>query len=231
MKDIIARNGIVKTQELDDLIDVLASCIGSLTNPSRIEATFKSELHSDISRNTIYTYIEYLKDSFLIEESGRFDVKGRRHIGSPRKYYFEDIGLRNARLGFRQVEETHIMENIVYNELCLRGYVVDVGVVEKRVRDGKGRQVRKQLECDFVANKGSERLYVQSAFQIPTRAKEEAEKASLLESEALSPRQHEVLWRWRKLALARVRGLWSVGACGGRELPQVEPRPYAALKL
>lgn len=181
MKDIIARNGIVKTQELDDLIDVLASCIGSLTNPSRIEATFKSELHSDISRNTIYTYIEYLKDSFLIEESGRFDVKGRRHIGSPRKYYFEDIGLRNARLGFRQVEETHIMENIVYNELCLRGYAVDVGVVEKRVRDGKGRQVRKQLECDFVANKGSERLYVQSAFQIPTRAKEEAEKASLLE--------------------------------------------------
>lgn len=108
-------------------------------------------------------------------------MKGRRHIGSPRKYYFEDIGLRNARLGFRQVEETHIMENIVYNELCLRGYVVDVGVVEKRVRDGKGRQVRKQLECDFVANKGSERLYVQSAFQIPTRAKEEAEKASLLE--------------------------------------------------
>ena len=181
MKDIIARNGIVKTQELDDLIDVLASCIGSLTNPSRIEATFESELRSDISRNTIYTYIEYLKDSFLIEESGRFDVKGRRHIGSPRKYYFEDIGLRNARLGFRQVEETHIMENIVYNELCLRGYVVDVGVVEKRVRDGEGRQVRKQLECDFVANKGSERLYVQSAFQIPTRAKEEAEKASLLE--------------------------------------------------
>ena len=108
MKDIIARNGIVKTQELDDLVDVLASCIGSLTNPSRIEATFKSELHSDISRNTIYTYIEYLKESFLIEESGRFDVKGRRHIGSPRKYYFEDIGLRH----------THCLIHISLSHYC-----------------------------------------------------------------------------------------------------------------
>lgn len=179
MKDIIARNGIVKPQELDDLMDVLASCIGALTNPLKIQATFKSELHSDIARNTVESYIGYFEDSFLVEEARRYDVKGRKHIGSPKKYYFEDVGLRNARLGFRQVEQTHIMENVIYNELRMRGFSVDVGVVEKRVRDNRGKQIRKSLECDFVANRGNDRCYIQSALQIPTAEKEGSEKASL----------------------------------------------------
>ncbi len=180
LKDIIARNKVEKTQELGDLIDILASSIGSLTNPPKVEATFKSVLKSKISANTIVSYIGYLEDSFLIEEARRYNVKGRKYIGSPKKYYFEDIGLRNARLGFRQIEETHIMENIVYNELRTRGFSVDVGSVEKRVR-GDGKIVRKQLEVDFVANLGSQRYYIQSALHLPDSDKERQEKASLIE--------------------------------------------------
>lgn len=179
VKDIMARNRLRRSQELDDLVDVLASSIGALSNPAKIKATFDSVLHSKISVNTISQYIEYLEDAFIIEEARRFNVKGRKYIGSPKKYYFEDVGLRNARLGFRQVEQTHIMENIVYNELRARGYNVDIGVVEQRGQRG-GRSYRKQLEIDFVANLGSQRYYIQSAYQLSTEEKAAQEKASLL---------------------------------------------------
>lgn len=181
IKDIIERNHIEKVQELSDLIDILASAAGSLTNPSRIEATFRSVIQSDISLNTIRQYLEYLKDAFIINEANRYDVKGRKYIGTPLKYYFEDVGLRNARLGFRQIEENHLMENIIYNELRMRGFQVDVGVVQKRSSSGNGKQEKKQLEIDFVANLGSRRYYIQSAFQLPDREKEAQEKASLLQ--------------------------------------------------
>jgi predicted AAA+ superfamily ATPase len=146
IKDIIERNHIEKIQEINDLINILASGIGSLTNASKIEATFKSVIQSDISLNTIRSYIEYLKDAFIVSEANRYDVKGRKYIGTPLKYYFEDVGLRNARLGFRQTEETHIMENIIYNELRVRGFHVDVGVVMKRNRTKEGVQEKKQQE-------------------------------------------------------------------------------------
>ena len=154
--------------------------MGSLTNPPKIQATFKSAIQSSISQNTIRQYIEYLEDAFLINKADRYNVKGRKYIGSPVKYYFEDVGLRNARLGFRQVEETHLMENVIYNELRSRGYSVDVGVVEKRTTDITGKSVRKQLEIDFVANLGSKRYYIQSAFSMPTEEKSLQEKASLV---------------------------------------------------
>ena len=179
-KDIIERNHIEKIQEINDLINILASGIGSLTNASKIEATFKSVIQSDISLNTIRSYIEYLKDAFIVSEANRYDVKGRKYIGTPLKYYFEDVGLRNARLGFRQTEETHIMENIIYNELRVLGFHVDVGVVMKRNRTKEGVQEKKQLEIDFVANKGSKRYYIQSAFSIPDDEKRMQEKASLI---------------------------------------------------
>lgn len=179
ISDIIDHNGIEKTEELETLLNVLASAVGSLTNPTKIEATFKSVLQSKISRNTIVQYIGYLKDAFIINEANRYDVKGRKYIGTPLKYYYEDIGLRNARLGFRQVEETHLMENAVYNELLSRGYRVDVGVVETRKRNKEGKQEKRKLEIDFVANMGSRRYYIQSAFQIPDQEKEMQEKESL----------------------------------------------------
>lgn len=179
IKDIIERNHIEKVQELNDLINILASSVGSLTNPSKIEATFKSVIKSDISLNTIRQYIENLKDAFVVNEAVRYDVKGRKYIGTPLKYYFEDIGLRNARLGFRQFEETHLMENIVYNELRLRGYQVDVGVVTKREKDDAGALTKKQLEIDFIANLGSKRYYIQSAYSMPDAEKVKQEKASL----------------------------------------------------
>ena len=178
--DIIERNHIEKVQELNDLINILASAIGSLTNPSKIAATFKSVIQSNISLNTVRQYIEYLKDAFIISEANRYDVKGRKYIGTPLKYYFEDIGLRNARLGFRQIEETHLMENIIYNELRIRGFQVDVGMVQKRTRNEHQRQEKKQLEVDFVANMGSKRYYIQSAFRLPDAEKEKQEKESLL---------------------------------------------------
>lgn len=180
IKDIIERNHIEKVQEINDLINILASGIGSLTNASKIEATFKSVIGSDICLNTIRAYIEYLKDAFIVSEANRFDVKGRKYIGTPLKYYFEDVGLRNARLGFRQVEETHLMENIIYNELRVRGFQVDVGVVIKRNRTKEGVQEKKQLEIDFVANMGSKRYYIQSAYSFPDDEKRVQEKASLI---------------------------------------------------
>jgi predicted AAA+ superfamily ATPase len=180
LKDIIERHHIVKTQELEDLINILASAIGSLTNPPKIEATFKSTIQSTISLNTIRQYIEHLEDAFIINKANRYNVKGRKYIGTPLKYYFEDVGLRNARLGFRQVEETHLMENIIYNELRSRGYSVDVGVVEKRSTTEDGKEVKNQLEIDFVANLGSKRYYIQSAFSMPTEEKRMQEKASLI---------------------------------------------------
>ena len=170
LKDIIERNGILKNQELEDVVNIVASSIGSLTNPTKISDTFKSKLKSSISPNTVRAYINHLKEAFLISEAQRFDVKGRKYIGSPTKLYFEDVGLRNARLNFRQMEETH---------LRLRGFSVDVGSVSKRqVVDG--RSLSYQLEVDFVANLGSRRYYVQSALSLPDQQKRDQEKASLL---------------------------------------------------
>lgn len=180
LKDIIERHRIDKTQELEDLVNILASAIGSLTNVPKIEATFRSVVQSNISGNTIRQYIEYLEDAFVINKANRYNVKGRKYIGTPLKYYFEDVGLRNARLGFRQIEETHIMENIVYNELRSRGYSVDVGVVEKRGVNREGKTERNYLEIDFIANLGSKRYYIQSAFSMLTEEKRMQEKASLI---------------------------------------------------
>lgn len=180
IKDIRERNRIDKLQELNDLINVLASSVGSLTNPSRIQATFKSQIHSDISVNTVSQYIEFLENAFLINAANRFDVKGRKYIGTPLKYYFEDVGLRNARLGFRQNEGTHLMENIIYNELRARGYQVDVGVVPVRKMEDDGKRVRIQLEIDFIATMGSKKYYLQSAFSLPDEEKARREKAPLL---------------------------------------------------
>lgn len=180
LRDITERYHIEKIQELEDLINILASSIGSLTNPPKLEATFKSVIQSTISLNTIRQYIEYLEDAFIINKANRYNVKGRKYIGTPLKYYFEDVGLRNARLGFRQVEETYLMENVIYNELRSRGYSVDVGMVEKRGVNKDGKEYRSQLEIDFVANLGSKRYYIQSAFSMPTEEKRIQEKASLV---------------------------------------------------
>ncbi len=180
LKDIIERHHIEKPQEMEDLVNILASTIGSLTNVPKIEATFKSVIGSNISANTIRQYIEYLENAFVINKANLYHVKGRKYIGTPLKYYFEDVGLRNARLGFRQIEETHIMENIVYNELRSRGYSVDVGVVEKRGFNQEGKTERTYLEIDFIANLGSKRYYIQSAFSMPTEEKRMQEKVSLV---------------------------------------------------
>ena len=177
-KDVVERNHLTKSQELEDLVDVLASSIGSLTNPSKIEATFKSVLHSTLDADTVKRYIGNLEEAFLISEALRYDVKGRKYIGTPKKYYFEDVGLRNARLGFRQVEESHIMENVIYNELRSRGFSVDVGVVDKRTKVN-GKDERQRLEVDFVANLGYRRYYVQSVLNLDTPEKAEQEKRSL----------------------------------------------------
>lgn len=180
LRDIIERHNIEKIHELNDLINILASSIGSLSNPSKLEATFKSVIHSDISLNTIRQYIEYLQDAYIIDEAQRYDVKGRKYIGTPVKYYFEDVGLRNARIGFRQTEETHIMENIIYNELRIRGFQVDVGVVQKRERIQEGTNTKKQLEIDFIATLGSKKYYIQSALAIPNAEKQKQEKEPLI---------------------------------------------------
>lgn len=179
LKDILERHNIAKTQELEDLVNILASAVGSLTNPAKLEATFRSNIQSSISSNTIRQYIQYLEDAFIIQKAQRYNVKGRKYIGSPIKYYFEDVGLRNARLGFRQVEETHLMENIIFNELRIRGYSVDVGIVDKREKIA-GHLTRKQLEIDFVATLGNRRYYIQSAFRLPDAEKIRQEKASLI---------------------------------------------------
>ncbi|MEE1339463.1 MAG: ATP-binding protein [Succinivibrionaceae bacterium] len=180
IRDIIERYHIEKTQEIDDLINIIASSIGSLTNPSKIESTFRSILKSNISRNTINNYLSYLEDAFIINKANRYDVKGRKYIGTPLKYYFEDTGLRNARLGFRQNEETHLMENIIYNELRVRGFSIDVGVVENRYLDAQKKDRKGQLEIDFIAYKGSQKFYIQSAFALTSPEKTAQEKASLI---------------------------------------------------
>ena len=178
LSDVIERNHLTKSQELESLLDVLASSIGSLTNPSKIEATFRSELHSRLDADTVKRYIGHLGEAFLVSEATRYDVKGRKYIGTPKKYYFEDMGLRNARLGFRQIEESHIMENIIYNELRARGFSVDVGVVDRRMKNN-GHDERRRYEVDFVANLGYRRYYIQSALQLDTPEKAAQEKRSL----------------------------------------------------
>ncbi len=179
LKDIVSRNKIRHEAELETLIDIVASSVGSLTNPKRIADTFKTEASSSISPATVKSYLDYLEDAFLIHGVQRYDVKGRKYISTPLKYYFEDVGLRNARLNFRQQEENHIMENIIYTELLRRGYNVDVGVVEKQEKEGDKYQ-RKQFEIDFVVNQGSKRYYIQSAFALPDSEKIQQERRSLL---------------------------------------------------
>lgn len=178
LKDVIERYKLKGDVVMETLIDILASDIGSLTNPTKLAKTFGS--HSiKTNDNTLATYIEYLVDAFLISKAKRYDIKGKKYIGSPFKYYFVDVGLRNARLNFRQYEKTHIMENILYNELIVRGFNVDVGVVEKSIYDENGKKSLVKLEVDFVCNKGSQRYYVQSAFSIPDKEKMDQEQASL----------------------------------------------------
>ena len=180
IKDVVERNKLRNVDEIDTLVDILASAIGAPTNPTKISNTFKSERGINYSNKTISNHIDYLVEAFLISKADRYDIKGRKYVGANLKYYFSDVGLRNARLGFRQVEETHLMENIIYNELRSRGYTVDVGVVEKRGTDENGKEYKNQLEIDFVANLGSKRYYIQSAFSMPTEEKRIQEKASLV---------------------------------------------------
>ena len=179
LRDIKERNGILLDSDLEELIDVIASNIGSLTNPLKIQNTFKSVKQSSITQDTIKKYLDYMQDAFLIEKAVRYDIKGRKYIDTPAKYYFEDLGLRNARLNFRQIEQTHLMENLIYNELRLRGYSVDVGQVTMYIRNEEGKTERKQLEVDFVCNKGYDRVYIQSALNLDGDSKEEQELVSL----------------------------------------------------
>lgn len=180
ISDIIGRNNVRNKAELEELLNILSSAIGSLTNPSKLSATFKSVKNKTISKTTIKRYIDYLEDSFLIDSAIRYDIKGKKYIDTPSKYYFTDLGLRNARLNFRQVEETHAMENIIFNELKVRGHNVDVGVVVMNETDKAGKKVRKQLEIDFVCNKGSKRYYIQSAFAMPDEKKMQQEQRPLI---------------------------------------------------
>ena len=179
LTDIKERYKIKNDGDLEELIDIIASTIGGLTNPTKLENTFQTVKHSDISHTTIKSYLDILQDVFLVEKSVRYDIKGRKYIDTPAKYYFSDLGLRNARLNFRQYEETHLMENLIYNELRLRGMSVDVGVVVKHEKDANGVSVRKQYEVDFVCNQGSQRYYIQSALHLPSEEKREQEVRSL----------------------------------------------------
>ncbi|MGN1266448.1 MAG: ATP-binding protein [Dorea sp.] len=175
IRDIVERNRIRNVGEMETLLDVLASTIGSLTNPNKLQKTFKSVNQSRITPTTITKYIEYLKDAFMIEEANRFDIKGKSYIGTPMKYYFMDMGLRNARIDYRQQEVTHSMENVIYNELRMRGYKVDVGNLNVIEKSSDGKQMKKQLEVDFICKKGSKRYYIQSAYMLPTKEKMEQE--------------------------------------------------------
>lgn len=179
LKDLIERNGIKKAVEFDALTKVMASSIGSPCNPNKLSNTFKSVSNTDLSSITIDNYLGFLQDAFLLEKASRYDIKGKKYIGTLSKYYFVDMGLRNCLLGFRQIEETHLMENVIYNELRSRGYLVDVGVVETRTRTENQGMLRKQLEIDFVVNNGSKRYYIQSALSLPNEEKIEQEMASL----------------------------------------------------
>lgn len=180
ISDIVGRHSIRHIDELEELLDILSSAIGSLTNPKKLSATFQSVKNKKISNATIKRYIDYLCDAFLIDSAKRFDVKGKKYINTPVKYYFTDMGLRNARLNFRQIEETHIMENIIFNELKIRGFNVDVGVVVQNTTNKRGNSTRKQLEIDFVCNQGSKRYYIQSAYAMPDKEKMEQEQRSLM---------------------------------------------------
>ena len=177
--DIKERYSIRNDDDMEELIDVMASSIGSLTNPQKIANTFRSEKRSTITRDTVKTYLDYMQDAFLIERAVRYDIKGRKYIDTPAKYYFEDLGLRNVRLNFRQIEHTHLMENLIYNELRMRGYSVDVGQVTQNTKNENGISERKQLEVDFVCNRGQDRIYIQSAYALPSEEKTEQELRSL----------------------------------------------------
>ena len=177
--DIKERYGIRNDDDLEELIDVIASSIGSLTNPQKIANTFRSAKQSTITRDTVKTYLDYMQDAFLMDRAVRYDIKGRKYIDTPAKYYFEDLGLRNVRLNFRQTEHTHLMENLIYNELRMRGYSVDVGQVIQNTKNEKGISERKQLEVDFVCNRGQDRIYIQSAYALLSEEKTEQELRSL----------------------------------------------------
>ena len=179
LKDVIERNKIQNADEIGILVDVLASSIGSPTNPTRIANTFASTRQMTYTNKTISKHIDCLTEAFLISKASRYDIKGRKYIGANLKYYFTDMGLRNARLNFRQLESTHIMENIVYNELLIRGYNVDVGIVESFSNDDEGKRVRKQLEVDFVVNQGNQRYYIQVAYDMTSEEKQDQELNSL----------------------------------------------------
>lgn len=179
LKDIKERNTIQNTDDLDEIVNTIASSIGSLTNPNKIANTFRSAKQSDIDAKTIAKYLEYMEDAFMIERSVRYDIKGRRYVDTPYKYYFEDLGLRNARIGFRQTEETHMMENMIYNELRVIGCQVDVGQVSTEQKDEEGKRKRVSLEVDFVCNHGYNRVYIQSAYALSDNIKRQQELASL----------------------------------------------------
>lgn len=181
--DIVDRYGVRNTTELGELLDIVASCIGSLTNPTKIANTFASVKNVRITNETVQKWLEYLCDSFLVAKAVRYDVKGRKYIDTPSKFYFCDLGLRNARLNFRQTENTYLMENLIYNELIYRGYNVDVGVVVTEMKDEEGKRHKVQLEIDFVCNQGSKRIYVQSAYRLPTEAKQNQELFSLTKAD------------------------------------------------
>lgn len=179
IRDIVERNKIRNREVLDDFLNILASSIGGLTNPTKLANTFESVKHEKVSRNTLATYLDYICESFLMEKATRYDIKGKRYIESLNKYYFADCGLRNARLNFRQIEYTHLLENVIFNELLARGFSVDVGVVAKNERSEEGRE-RQYYEVDFVCNNGSQRYYIQSAYLMVDEAKLKQESASLI---------------------------------------------------
>lgn len=180
LKDIIERNRLQNEEGLEEIFRVLASSMGTAVNPTKIANTFKSVANIKISTHTITKYIEHLKDAFLVSEALRYDVKGRKYIGSDSKFYFEDPGVRNAIIGFRQVEYSHMMENVLYNELCARGYSVDVGLVEIWEKNEEGKIVHKRIEVDYVINRGSQRIYVQSAYSMPDEEKRDQEQRPLI---------------------------------------------------
>lgn len=179
IRDIVERYNIKNTDVLDELLNIVASSIGGLTNPTKLCNTFDSVKHEKVNRMTVTSYLSYLCESFLIEKSSQYDIKGKRYIESPYKYYFSDCGLRNARLNFRQIEFTHLLENIIYNELLIRGFNVDIGVVSKQVRTDEGKRVRRSYEVDFVCNQGSRRYYIQSAYRMVNEEKVRQEENSL----------------------------------------------------
>ena len=180
IKDIVERNGIEREDILEDILDFLASQIGSLTNPLKLSNTFRSVANLPIADKTVSNYLAYLEDAFLVDKSKRYDVKGKKYLSTPSKYYFTDLGLRNAALNFRQQEENHIMENVIYLELLKRGFSVDVGIVETSKRNAEGKIVRNYAEVDFIANRGNNKFYIQSAFAMDTDEKQAQEKNSLL---------------------------------------------------